>query len=101
MADTRDVERERPTGSKFTGLAIGGIATAFFLFVPFVIVVLVYLALSIYALVVAIGHGGPPNAVTVLMTVVLLVSVLALAFAGTVALVGRSLTPKRRRRDRS
>jgi hypothetical protein len=101
MADRRGVERERPTGSKFAGLAIGGIATAFFGFLSFVIVVLVYLALSIYALVVAIGHGGPPNPVTVLVVVVLLVSVLALAFAGTVALVGRSLTPKRRRRDRS
>jgi hypothetical protein len=101
MADPRDLGRERPSGSKFASLAIGGIATAFFAFLPFVIVVLVYLALSVYALVVAIGHGGAPNPVTVLVTVVLLVSVLALAFAGTVVLVGRSLTPKRRRRDRS
>jgi hypothetical protein len=62
------------------------------------IVFLLWIALSIYALVEMIGDGSP-SALAVMLIVVLLVGGLATLAAVGIGLLGRSLTPKRRGRD--
>ena len=89
----------RPPGAG-AGIGVAAISTFFFAALPFVLVVLIWIALTIYALVKAFGGGSDaPNAVAVLLTIVGLVTLLALALAGTIYVVGRSMTP-RKRRDR-
>lgn len=81
-------------------VAIALIALAFLATLPFVLVVLIWLSLSIYSLVKMIGSGDDhATAIAVLLQVVLLVGFLTLAYAGTVALIGRSMSPRRRRRE--
>ena len=72
----------------------------FFATLAFVLTVAIWLTLSVYALVKMIG-SAPDSAdpAVVLVSVVLLVGALATAFAGALALVGRPMSP-RRRRDR-
>lgn len=75
-------------------------AVAFFATLPFTLPVAIYLVLSVYALVKAIGSGSDaPSAVTVSVAMALLVSVFTALLAGTITLVGRPMTPRRRRRD--
>jgi hypothetical protein len=80
-------------------IAIAGTVTMFFSVVAWVLVVLMWISLTIYALVKWIGSAPEAaSATTVLILVVALVTVLTVCLAGVVALVGRSMTPKRRRR---
>jgi hypothetical protein len=79
-------------------LAIGVIAVAFFAFLPVLIVVLVYLFLTTYAIVKAFGVGGPhPNPSTILVGVVALVGTLVTLLTMGMALLGRSMDAKKRR----
>ena len=82
-----------------SGLAIAIAAgmILFFAVLPAAIVVLVYLFLSVYAIVKGAGAGGrSPNPATVLVGVTLIVSTLvALLYAG-IALVGRAMEPNKR-----
>ena len=81
-------------------IAIAGIVTTFLMMFAAVLVVLVWISLTIYALVKWIGSAPETaSATTVLMILVGLVTALTLAVAGVVALVGGSMTPKRRRRS--
>jgi hypothetical protein len=75
-------------------------SVGFFTGLAFVLTVAIWVTLSVYALVKMIG-SAPDSAdpVVVLVSIVLLVGVFATSFAGAVALVGRPMTP-RRRRDR-
>ncbi|MGI8616852.1 MAG: hypothetical protein ACR2L4_08765 [Actinomycetota bacterium] len=77
-------------------IALG--AFAVFSMLAWVLVVLLWIALSIYAIVEAIGDGRP-SALAVLLIVVLLVGGLVTLAAVGFGLVGKSLTPKKR--DRS
>lgn len=77
-------------------IALG--AFAVFSMLAWVLVVLLWIALSIYAIVEAIGDGRP-SALAVLLIVVLLVGGLVTLAAAGFGLVGKSLTPKKR--DRS
>ncbi len=96
-----DATEKRSSGSKGIGVAIGGVLTAFFTLLPFVFVVIAYLFVGVYAIVKAASAGSDaPNAVTIVAGFVLLTTVLVLGLAGTIAIVGRSLTPKRRGRLR-
>ena len=80
-------------------LAIAGAVVTFMTALASVIVVLLWTALTIYAIVKAIGSApDSASATTVLLILVGLVTVLTLALAGAIALVGRSMTPRRRRR---
>ena len=81
-------------------LAIALAAAAFHATLAFVLVVSIWTALSVYALVKMIGSApDEANAVAVLITVVLLVSTFVAGLAGGIALLGRSMTP-RKRKDR-
>jgi hypothetical protein len=81
-------------------IAIAGAATTFFTVLAWLLVVLMWISLTVYALVKWIGDAPEgPSATTVLLTAVALVTALTVCLAGVVALVGRSMTPKRRRRS--
>jgi hypothetical protein len=92
-----DTRNERSGGSNGIGLAIGGIVVAFFAIIPFVLIVVLYLFVTIYAIVRALGPGAGENAVAIVVGFVLLTSVFAIVFGVTIYIVGRSLTPKRSR----
>jgi len=82
-----------------TGVAIAVAVGVIFFFValPAVIVTLVYLFGSVYAIVKAAGVGGrSPNPATVLIAVVLIVSTLVTLLYCGIGAIGRSMDPKRR-----
>jgi hypothetical protein len=79
-------------------LAIGGVTIAFFVVLPVLIVVLVYLFLTTYAIVKTFGVGGPhPNPLTILIGVVAIVGTLVTLLTMGLALLGRTMDAKRRR----
>lgn len=82
-----------------SGLAIVVAVGAIFFFaaLPAALVALVYLFGSVYAIVKATGVGGrSPNPATVLIAVVLSVSTLVTLFYCAIAVIGRTMDPKRR-----
>jgi hypothetical protein len=82
-----------------SGLAIVVAVGAIFFFavLPAALVTLVYVFGSVYAIVKAAGVGGrSPNPATVLIAVVLCVSTLVTLFYCAIAVIGRSMDPKRR-----
>lgn len=82
-----------------TALGIVGATVAFFLALPAVIVVIVYLFITVYAIVKAFGvGGGSAHAVTILLGVLIIVTTLVAAHAALTQFIGRPLTPKKRRR---
>ena len=95
-ANSIDTKPER-SAAKGIGVGIGIMIVAFFVVLPFVMIVAHYLFLTGYAIVRALGPGEGENAVPVVVGFVLLTSALAILIAVTVHLVGRSITPKRKR----
>jgi hypothetical protein len=77
-----------------TALAVAMGSLGSFVGLAWVIVILLWIALSIYALAEMIGDGRPSEQ-AVLLIVVLLVSGLVTLLAVGVVLVGKSLTPKK------
>jgi hypothetical protein len=94
-ADTEHVS-ERGGGSNGIGIAVAGILFAFFAIFPFILIAVLYLFVTIYAIVRALGPGEGVNAVPVVVGFVLLTSAFSILIAVTVHLVGRSITPKRK-----
>lgn len=84
-------------GSRGIGLAIAGATVVFFATMPFVFVVALYVFLTVYAIVRAIGPGFGENPVTIVVGFVLITSVFAVLLGVTIHLIGRSITPRRRR----
>lgn len=80
-----------------TSLFIAVGSFAMFTLLAWVLASLLWIALSIYALVEMIGDGRP-SPTAVLLIVVLLVGGLATLAAVGIGLVGKSLTPKKRDR---
>jgi hypothetical protein len=78
-------------------LGVGGAIVAFLALLAFLIVVSAFGFLFVYAIVKAFGPStAHASATTVLVGVVLIVSALALALCGGLALIGRAMTPRRR-----
>jgi hypothetical protein len=77
-------------------VALGSLA--FFALLAWAIAFLLWIGLSIYALVEMVGDGRP-SALAVLLVVVSLVGALSTLFAVAVVFAGRSLTPRKRLRD--
>jgi hypothetical protein len=93
----RSAAADAPTGgSRATGVIVAGVVVAFLALLPFVFIVALYLFLTIYAIVRAIGPGAGENAVTIVVGFVLITSTFATLLGVTIQLVGRPLTPKRR-----
>ncbi len=84
-------------GSKGVGLAVAGVIVVFFASLPFVFLVSLYLFVTIYAIVRAIGPGAGENPVAIVVGFVLITSMFGVLLGVTVHLVGRSLTPRKRR----
>jgi hypothetical protein len=84
-------------GSKGVGLAVAGVIVAFFASLPFVLLVCLYIFLTVYAIVRAIGPGAGENAVAIVVGFLLITSTFAVLLGVTIHLVGRSLTPRKRR----
>ncbi len=84
-------------GSKGAGLAVAGVIVAFMAALPFVFVVSLYIFLTVYAIVRAIGPGAGENAVAIVIGFVLITSMFAVLLGVTIHLVGRSVTPRKRR----
>jgi hypothetical protein len=88
---------EREGGSKGIGLAIAGIIVGFFATLPFIFIVVLYMFLTIYAIVRAVGPGAGENPVVIVVGFVLITSVFAILLGVTIHFAGRSLTPKKLR----
>lgn len=96
--DERTHDRDgRGGGAKGIGLAIGAIIVAFFATMPFIFIVTLYVFLTIYAIVRAIGPGTGEDAVAIVVGFVLITSVFAVLLGVTIHFAGRSVTPKKRR----
>lgn len=90
------------TGSKGIGLAIAGMLVTLFTALPFVMVVMLYTFVTIYAIVRAIGPGGGEDPIAIVVGFVAIASALAVSIAGTTYLLGRAITPRKLgARDRS
>ncbi len=96
-ADTGHVN-ERDGGSNGIGIAVAGILVALFTILPFILIAVLYLFVTIYAIVRAIGPGEGENAVPIVVGFVLITSALVILIGVTIHLVGRSITPKKRSR---
>jgi hypothetical protein len=81
-------------------LGIAAVVALFLAATPFLIPTAIWIALSVYAIVKAAG-SAPEQAdpAAVILTIVGIVTFFTLAIAAAVALLGRSITPKKRRRD--
>ena len=77
-------------------VAIGSFAI--YLLLAWVLAVLLWIALSIYAFVEMVGDGRPSPTAVLLIVVLLVGGLVTLAAAG-IGLVGKSLTPKKRDRN--
>ena len=88
---------ERSGGSNGVGLAVAGVIVAFFATLPAIFIAVLYLFVTIYAIVRAIGPGSGENPVVIVVGFVLITSALPLMLGVIVHFVGRSLTPKKRR----
>jgi hypothetical protein len=80
--------------------AVAGASVLFFMTLGAVLVVLGWIGLSVYAIVKAIGGGDHPSPTTVILFFVLLVTTLVTLFTGSIALIGRSLTPRKAKKGR-
>jgi hypothetical protein len=83
-----------------TGTALGVVFGSIAIFTAFawVLAFLLWIALSIYAIVETFGDGRP-SAMAVTLIIVLLVTGLVALFAIGVGFVGKRLTPPKRKRD--
>lgn len=88
---------ERAGRSNGVGIAVAGILVAFFATFPFLLIVALYLFVTIYAIVRAIGPGAGEDPVPIVVGFVLITSMFAILISVTIHLVGRSITPKRSR----
>lgn len=94
--DARD-PHEHGGGSKGVGLTIAGIVVVFVATMPFVFVVALYVFITIYAIVRAIGPAAGENPVVIIVGFTLITSAFAILLGVAIHLVGRSLAPKRLR----
>jgi len=85
-------------GGNTIGLAIAGALMCLFALLPFVLVVVLYLFLSGYALIHGIASGKGEDAITIVVGFVLTTTLFALLITLTANLIGRSLTPRKQRK---
>jgi uncharacterized membrane protein YjgN (DUF898 family) len=110
VSDTRDArelsldepfELERsdePAGSKGVAFGVAGLTVAFFVLLPAFVAVGVYTFLTVYAIVKGVeGGSDQPDATTVLVGIVLLVTLFTLLVTVGMMLIGRTADPKKRR----
>jgi hypothetical protein len=84
-------------GGKGIGVAIAGMLMLAFAAMPFLLLVMLYLFLSGYAIAHGIASGQGEDAETIVVGFVVTTSLFALLIAVAVHLIGRSITPRKRR----
>lgn len=85
---------------RFAAIAVALAATGFLVAMGAAVVILGWLGVSVYAIIKLVGSAPEePNAVAVVLLFVGIVTVLTALLGGAIALVGRSMTPKRRSSD--
>jgi hypothetical protein len=83
-----------------TSLAIGGMLTAFFAVLAPLIVVIAWLAFTLYALIKAFGSApDQPSVLTVYLVMIGIVTTLSVCLLIAIRYVGKGMTPGKRRRD--
>jgi hypothetical protein len=87
----------RSDGSSGVGVAVAGILVAFFATFPFILIAVLYLFVTIYAIVRALGPEAGANPVPVVVGFVLITSAFVVLIGVTIHFVGRAITPKRSR----
>jgi hypothetical protein len=98
MSRERDDDADgRGGGSNAVGNAVAGILVAFFATFPFILIAVLYLFVTIYAIVRALGPGAGANAVPIVLGFVLITSAFVVLVGVTIHFVGRAITPKRSR----
>ena len=81
-------------------IAIAVVVVASFMLLPFLIPTAMWLVLTGYAVVKAIGTApDSANATSVMLAVVAIVTFFTLAIAGAIYVIGRSMTPKKRSKE--
>lgn len=81
-------------------IAIAVVVVASFMLLPFLIPTAMWLVLTGYAVVKAIGTApDSANATSVMLAVVAIVTFFTLAIAGAIYVIGRSMTPKKRLKE--
>lgn len=87
-----------PYGSRFVGLGIGLATFVVLVMLPFLIPVTFYVVANIYALVKGTTFSSQATNEGILLTLLVLsVAIFPVGLAALAALLGRSLSPKRRR----
>ena len=81
-----------------TGLLVALGSLSLFTMLAWAVVFLLWIGLSVYALVEMFGDGRP-SPLAVMLIVVLLVGTLVTLLAVGLGFLGKALTPKKRRRD--
>jgi len=81
-----------------TGLLVALGSLSLFAMLAWAVVFLLWIGLSVYALVEMFGDGRP-SPLAVMLIVVLLVATLVTLIAVGLGFLGKGLTPKKRRRD--
>jgi uncharacterized membrane protein YjgN (DUF898 family) len=87
-----------PFASKLVGLGIGLVATAVLVMLPFLVVIAFYIVANVYAATKGTTFSsGSTNEGVLLALLVLSVAVFPVVLSVLVGLLGRALSPKRRR----
>ena len=89
----------RGGGPNGVGIAVAGILIAFFATLPFILIAALYLFVTIYAIVRALGPGAGANPVPIVLGFVLITSAFVVLIGVTIHFVGRAITPKRSRKN--
>jgi hypothetical protein len=84
-------------GAKLLGIGVAGLSVIYLVVLPAVLVGLIYLFISIYA-VVKISPPGHPNPAVVLVGVVLLVGLMTALLGVSIWLIGRMFDPQKAKR---
>ncbi len=82
-------------GSKLLGIGVSGLTVTYLVVLPAVLVGLIYLFVSVYAIV-KISPPGHPNPVVILVGVVLLVGLMTVLLAVSIWLLGRTFEPPKK-----
>jgi len=84
------------------GLAIAGMTVTFYVALAALVVVGMWTVLCVYAIVKWIGSAPKaPDPTVIVLSVVLLVTLLVTLLAVGIGLVGRSMTPKKRKKAKT
>ena len=83
-------------GSKLLGIGVAGLSMVYLVALPAVLVGLIYVFISVYAIV-KISPPGHPDPAVVLIGVVVLVGTVTVLFGVSVWLLGRVFEPKVRK----